>query len=74
MHVKARLDGAASNLVEREVSLPIAEGLELGDLKGPFRPKAFYDSMAATSFSLHCTAGDLDEAFFPTLKDLSCTY
>jgi len=29
---KARLDGALNNLVGREVSLPIAGGLELGDL------------------------------------------
>ena len=35
---KARLDGPLSNLVYREVSLPIAEGLELDDLKGPFLP------------------------------------
>ena len=39
----ARLDGAVSRLVYR--SLPIAVGLELGDLKGPLRPKPFYDSM-----------------------------
>ena len=42
---KARLDGALSNLVYREVSLPIAGGLQLGDLKGPFQPKPFYDSV-----------------------------
>ena len=29
---KARLDGALSNLVWWKVSLPMAEGLELGDL------------------------------------------
>ena len=29
---QARLDGAVSNLVQREVSLPVAEGLELDDL------------------------------------------
>jgi len=27
------------------VSLPIAWGLEPDDLKGPFQPKPFYDSM-----------------------------
>jgi len=27
------------------VSLPIAEGLKLDDLKGPFKPKPFNDSM-----------------------------
>ena len=42
---KARLDGALSNLVYREVSLPIAEGLELDGLKGPFQPKPFHDSV-----------------------------
>ena len=41
---KARLDGAWSNLVKREVSLPTARGLELDDLKGLFQPKPFYDS------------------------------
>ena len=29
----------------KEVSLPIAGELELGDHKGPFQPKPFYDSM-----------------------------
>ena len=43
--LKARLDEVFSNLVYREVSLPIAEGLELGDLKCPFQPKPFQDSM-----------------------------
>jgi len=42
---KARLDGSLSNLVYWEMSLPIAGGLELDDLKGPFQPKPFYDSM-----------------------------
>ena len=36
---KARLDGALSNLVGWEVSLSIAGGLELDDLKGPFQLK-----------------------------------
>ena len=31
------------------MSLPIAEGLELDDLKGPFRLKLFYDSMILCS-------------------------
>ena len=43
--LKARLDGAVSNLVKSKMSLPIAEGLELDDLKGPFQPKPFYDSL-----------------------------
>jgi len=29
---KARLDGALSNLVQRKMSLPMAGGLELGDI------------------------------------------
>ena len=41
--LKARLDGALSNLVYWEVSLPIAEGLELYDLKDPFQDKLFKD-------------------------------
>lgn len=28
-----------------QVSVPVAEGLGLDDLSGPFQPKAFYDSM-----------------------------
>jgi len=43
--LKARLDGAVSTLVKSKMSLPLAEGLELDDLKGPFQPKPFYDSM-----------------------------
>lgn len=35
--VKARLDGAWSNLSWWEVSLSMAEGLELDDLQGPFQ-------------------------------------
>jgi len=42
---KARLDGALSSPVRGEVSLSIAGGLELGDLKGPFQPKPFCDSV-----------------------------
>ena len=41
----ARLDGAVSSLVYREVSLTISRGLEMDDLKGPFQPTPFYDSM-----------------------------
>ena len=41
---KSRLNGAVSNLLYREVSLPIARGLEIDDLGGPFQPKPFYDS------------------------------
>ena len=40
---KARLDGAVSNVVWREMSLPIAGVLEVGELKGLFQPKPFYD-------------------------------
>ena len=40
---KARLDGAVSNLIWGEVSLPIAVELQLGDLEVPFQPKPFQD-------------------------------
>jgi len=39
---KAKLDRALSNLVYRGISLTVAE---LDDLKGPFQPKPFYDSV-----------------------------
>ena len=42
---KARLDGALSNLIYREMFLPIAGGLELDDLKSPFQTKPSYNSM-----------------------------
>jgi len=45
---KARMDGALSNLVWWEMSLPVAGGLELDDPKGSFQPKPFYDSMINT--------------------------
>jgi len=41
---QARLDGALSNLIKRQVTLPIAGGLELDYLKSPFQPKPFFDS------------------------------
>lgn len=43
--LKARLDGALSDLVLWEMSLPIAGELELGDVKSPLQPKLFCDSM-----------------------------
>lgn len=42
---QASLDGGLSNLVQWEVSLSMAQGLELDDLKGPFLPQPFYDSV-----------------------------
>jgi len=42
---KARLDGALSTLGWGEMSLLMAGGLEPDDLRGPFQPKPFYDSM-----------------------------
>ena len=42
---KARLNGALSSLFKWEVSMPIAEGLDLDYLKGSFEPKIFYDFM-----------------------------
>lgn len=41
----AGLDGALGGLVWWEVFLPVAGGLELDDLGGPFQPKPFYDSI-----------------------------
>jgi len=41
---KVRLDRALSNLIYWKLSLPMAGGLELDDLQGPFQPKPFYDS------------------------------
>jgi len=43
--LKARLDGALSNLGWWKGSLLMAGGLEPGDLQGPFQPKPCYDSM-----------------------------
>ena len=54
---KARLDGTVSNLVWWEVSLPIAGGLELHDLKGLFQPKPFYHStVSGCKITLHTLA------------------
>jgi len=41
----SRLDEALSSLVYWEVSLPIVGWWELDDLKGPFQPKPFDDSV-----------------------------
>jgi len=41
---KVRLDGALSNLLQLKVSLLTAGGLDKMTFKGPFQPKAFYDS------------------------------
>ena len=46
---KTRLEGAVSNLVYREVSLPIAGRLVVDDIKGPFQSKPFYASMTLYS-------------------------
>ena len=43
--LQARLDGALSNLVWLKMSLLTAEGLDWMTSKGPFQPKAFYDSV-----------------------------
>jgi len=37
-------------MVQWEVSLPIAGELELGNPKGRFQPKPFYDSMSCDAF------------------------
>jgi len=45
---KVRLDGALSNLVYLRMSLLTAGGLGYVAFKGPFQPKAFYDSKSAS--------------------------
>ena len=42
---KTRLDVALGSLVWWLVTLHIAGGLKLGDHRGPFQPRPFYDSM-----------------------------
>jgi len=42
---RARLDGALSSLVWWKMSLLMAGGLEPDDLRGPFQPKPFCDSI-----------------------------
>ena len=49
---RAGLDEVLSNLVEWEVSLPIAGGLKLDDLKWSLQPKPFHDSMIPKKCSL----------------------
>nr|XP_047910982.1 glutamate-rich protein 1 isoform X3 [Anser cygnoides] len=46
--LKARLDGALGSLVWWEVSLPMAGGLELGGLSGPFQPNPFCGSLSGS--------------------------
>ena len=41
---RLRLHGAVGSLVYRELSLPVAEWLELHDLEHSFQPKSFYDN------------------------------
>ena len=66
---KARLDGALSNLVWWKVSLPIAEGLELDDLYGPFQPKPFYDSIIFYEVGkLGCRSPFIDSLVFGIRK------
>ena len=50
---KARLDGDVSNMVQgHQGGVPVySRGLELHDLKGPFQPKPFYDSLTQSSYS-----------------------
>ena len=43
--LKARVDGALSNLGWWKMSLLMAGGLEPEELSGPFQPKPSYDSM-----------------------------
>jgi len=41
---KAKMDRVVSNLVWWKVSLPMAGGLELDHIHGPFQTKPFYGS------------------------------
>jgi len=47
---KARLDGALTNLIQLKISLLAAWGLGWMTFKGPFQPKAFYDSLNTYNF------------------------
>ena len=47
--LKARLNGALSNLGWWKMSLLMAGGLEPDDFQGPFQPKPFYDSVKKIS-------------------------
>ncbi|KAJ7409685.1 kinesin family member 6 [Willisornis vidua] len=40
---RAKLDGALNNLLQWKLFVPVAEGLELDDLQGPFQLKPFGD-------------------------------
>lgn len=55
---KARFEGGLSNMVLWTVSLPMATGVEPGDLSGLFKPKQFCYSMIRI----------LENCFFPTAK------
>lgn len=44
-HLTGRLDVALGSLIYWPATLPVAGGLKLGDLYGPFQPSPFYDSM-----------------------------
>jgi len=52
---RARLDGALSNLIWLKMSLLTAGGLGYVTSKGPFQPKALYDSMKLCRFFLKKT-------------------
>ncbi|RMC17200.1 hypothetical protein DUI87_05777 [Hirundo rustica rustica] len=42
---QTKLDESLKNLLLSKLSLPMAEGLELDELSGPFQPKPFCDSV-----------------------------
>lgn len=44
---KAMSDGALNNLIQWKLSLPVAGGMGLGDLLGPFQPKPFCVSVTS---------------------------
>lgn len=45
--LKAVLGGALSNLIQWKLSLPVAGGMELDELLGPFQPKPFCVSVTS---------------------------
>ena len=61
---KAKLDRALSNLVYRGISLTVAE---LDDLKGPFQPKTFHDSMIPYKRYVEVKHSDRNKSFYQGL-------
>lgn len=54
---KAGFEGALSNMILWMVSLPMATGVEPGDLSGLFQPKLLFNKISI-----------LEDCFFPTAE------